>query len=97
MSQTKQHVTNYNDTTCHDCKRETNHHKTDNAEFYMVLDTIWEDAVKSENVDFLCIGCLEKRIDRKLTPADFTGAPLNNWSGFRRSRRLRSRLGIKNR
>ena len=25
----------------------------------------------------LCIGCLETRLGRQLTPADFTGAPIN--------------------
>ena len=46
----------------------------------------------------LCVGCLEARLGRRLTPSDFTGVPLNEqpfpavasaaWSTARRARSL---------
>jgi len=43
----------------------------------------------------LCIGCLERRLGRRLTPADFTDAPANDPSDrdSGRSRRFLDRLG----
>ncbi len=85
----------YDDTRCQDCRVETNHLMTDKcAEWYIVFDSVWEQATKDTPANFLCIGCLEKRLSRKLTRADFSDAPLNSLSGYGRSRRLRNRLGI---
>jgi hypothetical protein len=66
----------------------------------MVHDEIWAAAHMAPNGGFLCIGCLERRLRRRLTPADFIDAPINNpafratpryaWSY--RTRRLRDRL-----
>jgi hypothetical protein len=39
-------------------------------EFYMVHDTVWEAAGAGQRV--LCVGCLETRLGRELTPADFS-------------------------
>ena len=95
----KTNKANYKDTRCCDCQIETNHHELppniNRAEWYMVHDHIWEQATKDKSAFFLCIGCLEKRLDRTLTPADFNDAPLNYWPGFQRSPRLRNRLGIR--
>jgi hypothetical protein len=41
---------------------------------------------------FLCIGCLERRIGRRLVADDFTGCPLNTDPMFLRSRRLTAAL-----
>jgi hypothetical protein len=38
----------------------------------------------------LCIGCLEKRLERRLEPSDFLGIPMNHMPN--RSARLRSRV-----
>jgi hypothetical protein len=68
----------------------------------MVHDDVWgaagmkpmdpdDDAGQS---DFLCIGCLEKRLRRKLTPQDFTSDRVNHPSPYdtqRLSSRMRSR------
>lgn len=41
----------------------------------------------------LCIGCLESRIGRNLTPADFTSFPINTNPRQKRTVRLLDRLG----
>ena len=86
--------TNYNDTRCWDCQRETNHQSTDSAEWYMVWGHLWHKALEKGHADFLCIGCLENRLGRKLSKEDFNTAPLNSLPGYSRSKRLRNRLGI---
>lgn len=85
--------TNYEDTRCWDCQKETNHQLTKKGEWYMVEDEIWHIAMKKGHADFLCISCLEKRIKRTLTPKDFNNAPLNYLSGYRRSKTLINRMG----
>lgn len=58
---------------CLDCKGPN--------EPYMVVDSIWNSALsKKENKHgtFVCLSCLESRLDRKLTKKDFTNVPINN-------------------
>jgi hypothetical protein len=69
-------------TACIDCGIDT----TD--EYYMVKDDVWPIG---KHDGMLCIGCLERRINRQLTPTDFTDASIN-WEGPK-SDRLRNRLG----
>jgi hypothetical protein len=60
----------------------------------MVTDTVWL-SVNHYVQGMLCIGCLEKRLGRKLTPPDFTLCPLNNNLNdpcFPKSARLLNRL-----
>ncbi len=62
-------------------------------EWYMVLDELW---VRIGQPDVLCIGCLEKRLGRPLTAADFSDLPINE-PGPRDSVRLaaaRTRGGL---
>ncbi|MDT0270859.1 hypothetical protein RM844_31780 [Streptomyces sp. DSM 44915] len=80
---------------CIDCHRDID------DEFYMVHDSVWAKARMKDAGGFLCIGCLEKRLSRRLRPADFTDCPLNkpdftyqDGRPVPKSRRLRSRLGI---
>lgn len=87
-------IANYNDTRCADCHTETNHQRTKNAEWYIVRGDIWDAAILNVHADFLCIGCLEKRLGRQLTPTDFSDVPLNKFYGYCRSKRLRNRMGI---
>jgi hypothetical protein len=86
--------------TCDDCRVDT----VDIGEFYMVKDSVWEQATglcASDNFypwdqAFYCIGCLEQRLGRRLTSADFTDAPLNDPAQCperRYSDRLLKRLG----
>jgi hypothetical protein len=69
------------------------------GEYYMVKDEVWEKAWANRRkpwhelfgLDILCIGCLERRLGRTLTPCDFTDAPINKLSK-NMSDRLRDRL-----
>ena len=75
---------------CVDCGVETLPADERRAEFYMVTDEVWAaagmpDADLDEDDrlymdDCLCIGCLELRIGRRLTPDDFTDCPMNDLS-----------------
>jgi hypothetical protein len=56
----------------------------------MVHNELWLKANPQINGK-LCIGCLENRIGRRLTQADFTDAPINQPSRCN-SKRLASRL-----
>jgi len=67
---------------------------------YMVANDVWALAWPLEKLkpwhkmpgqQVLCIGCLESRIGRRLTAADFTQCPLND-RGYERSARLRDRM-----
>jgi hypothetical protein len=60
-------------------------------EYYEVLDSVWADAgapgigQEDNGPDgfFLCISCLEQRLDRRLTADDFKSVPANeksHWS-----------------
>jgi hypothetical protein len=59
------------------------------SEIYTVRDAIWERTGKAEGC--LCIGCLERRLGRRLRPKDFLrGDPFNN-PRMPASQRLRKR------
>lgn len=58
-------------------------------EYYMVHDGIWKAA---NGAIMLCIGCLEERLNRKLTIRDFTDAPVNRLNFGTKSARLIDRL-----
>jgi hypothetical protein len=77
---------------CSDCGKETNHNCIDNAEWYMVKHEIWQEALVEKHAVYLCIGCLEIRLGRKLTYLDFSNVPLNFLPGYARSRRLKNRM-----
>jgi hypothetical protein len=70
---------------CVDCGVDT----INAREYYIVRDEVWP---LDPCGGMLCVGCLEERIGRRLTPADFTDCPLNT-NDRRSSKRLRSRLG----
>jgi hypothetical protein len=63
------------------------------GEYYMVRNDLWHNSVTEER-GMLCVGCLESRIMRPLTPADFSDVPLNSIAPYHRSERLRNRLGM---
>jgi len=48
------------------------------CEVYMVRDSVWKKAGMEDWGGCLCIGCLEKRIGRKLKPKDFTDHVFND-------------------
>jgi hypothetical protein len=75
---------------CMDCGIDTNEIR----EYFMVEDHLWKQNVP-EYHGFLCIGCLESRIGRKLDKNDFPAhLPINDPDGFffPHSDRLRTRL-----
>jgi hypothetical protein len=52
-------------------------------EWYMVHDHVWKSAgmpvgIGPEDTGFLCLGCLEIRLGRRLTACDFTEWPVNS-------------------
>ena len=50
------------------------------GEFYAVTNEIWQHAVGHEDAHaLLCIACLEARLGRSLTSADFPDVPVNRW------------------
>jgi hypothetical protein len=46
------------------------------AETFMVHDEVW--AAAGMSTGRLCVGCLEDRLGRQLTPADFTDCKMND-------------------
>jgi hypothetical protein len=61
-----------------------------NTELYMVRHSVWERAGMTPWGGCLCVGCLEKRIGRRLKPKDFTDHVFNDMPG---TERLLSRRG----
>ena len=73
---------------CFDCDMQTR----DEGEYYMIHDDIW-NAVGA-GYHMLCVGCLEFRMFRLLTPEDFTDCALNSdMVAWPKSDRLMNRLG----
>ena len=60
-------------------------------EWYMVKDKVWKVA-RMPRKGFLCIGCLESRLARRLHHEDFMDAPVNMINFGHKSARLISRL-----
>jgi hypothetical protein len=58
------------------------------GEWYMVRDEVWP--IHGEG-GVLCVGCLERRLGRRLVPADFTDARCNRPP---HSARLMERMGL---
>jgi hypothetical protein len=73
---------------CDDCGLDT--FNPDGQEWYMVTGATWEQV--AANAKFLCVGCLEGRLGRLLTPADFAPFPINDRSALD-SDRLADRKG----
>jgi hypothetical protein len=93
-------------TLCHDCGVDTLPAGWgERAEYYMVHDEVWANAGMGPLDGLLCVGCLERRLRRRLVPDDFTEARMNDltfratprfaWSY--RTRRLRDRLAGRDR
>ena len=57
----------------------------------MLVDAVWAEATQGGEAR-LCLGCAEVQIGRRLTPDDFTGAPVNRWPAMSRGDRQRSPL-----
>ena len=76
---------------CVDCSVNT----MDIDEYYMLKEKVWLSIVPGRE-GMLCIGCVEKRLGRKLIPEDFSYCPLNEEEYSQpRSDRLLNRMGFK--
>jgi len=56
----------------------------DTWEVYTVRDAVWKAADMAPMGGCLCIGCLEKRLGRRLKPKDFPRHSFNNMPGTAR-------------
>jgi hypothetical protein len=64
-------------------------------EWFLVKDSVWRASQRDGKCRFLCVGCLEHRIGRKLTAGDFRRSARVNFDG-RKSAKLRRRMrGLK--
>jgi hypothetical protein len=61
------------------------------SETFMVHDHVWKAAGMEPWGGVLCVGCLEKRIGRRLMPDDFSDHVFN--TSFPGTRRLQERQG----
>jgi hypothetical protein len=59
---------------CADCGRDTI-----GVEYYIIHDHLWAAAGMAPDGGFLCVGCLERRLGRPLTGADFPPHIPVNW------------------
>jgi hypothetical protein len=66
---------------------------TDEDEVYIVKDKLWKAAGMTPWGGCLCVGCLERRIGRKLKPKDFERGHVFNDPGMPCTDRLRDRRG----
>jgi hypothetical protein len=65
-------------------------------EWYSVQQHLWEEALGSDHDrrdTFLCIGCLERRLGRQLTPDDFTEVAINELTTWDTPRLADRKLG----
>jgi hypothetical protein len=58
---------------------------------YQVRERVWSEAALGSDGGRLCIGCLEKRLGRKLRPKDFQKEHPFNTGGLPCTERLRNR------
>lgn len=72
---------------CLDCKIDTGKI----TEHYFINTNLWMRLVGT-NKGMLCIGCLEKRLGRKLIPYDFTNCYINKPKYNGMSERLLNRI-----
>lgn len=75
---------------CGDCGMDTG--KIDSVEMYGLKNELWQQVNLNKPVDFLCIGCLEKRLGREVDANDFSDVLLNEHPAYQRSERLKDRL-----
>ena len=57
---------------CMDCRKDTD----ESQEYYMLEDALWQSLVP--DIDgMLCLDCVERRLGRELSHADFSSVPVN--------------------
>lgn len=75
------------DFMCQDCTTDT----LELSEYYAVTDGVWAATGFGSDDGMLCVGCLEHRLGRKLSAADFPNYPINR-GVFPMSARLMHRV-----
>lgn len=73
---------------CLDCGQNTSEHDGGLNEYYMVHKDVWFMSGIAPDGGMLCIGCLEKRIGRRLKPSDFPPVFINGYGSLRMMNRL---------
>ena len=63
------------------------------TEVYTVRDSIWKEAGMAGWGGCLCVGCIERRLDRQLRPKDFHKQD-RDWAEFPCTERLLNRRGF---
>lgn len=63
------------------------------GEYYMLRPELWEKKLGLTWTDNLCIGCLEKRLDRRVSIDDMCAFPIYPWTAPT-SERLLDRCGM---
>lgn len=81
------------DFVCMDCSVDTDAL----GEYFMLQHDLWAQ-IQPDRIGHLCVGCVESRLGRTLTAADFLDVPLNTNPDPRRVRsaRLTERLNTEN-
>lgn len=64
------------------------------SEAYHVRDSVWKQSGMRPWEGCLCVGCLEKRIGRQLTPKDFDSNDRKIWADKPSTERLLNRRGF---
>jgi len=64
-------------------------------EWFMLKDSVWNLAQRHRPRRFLCVGCLERRLGRRLTAADFRRSAKVNFVSYKSPRLLRRMRGLK--
>lgn len=54
------------------------------TELYVLKGALWERVTQSRTEQILCIGCVERRLGRKLRPRDFDDSQINRLPGTAR-------------
>lgn len=78
---------------CEDCQIDTRLKPKGNGEGYMIHKRLWAVATKLKIKIYLCVSCLENRLNRELEPDDFTDCALNLLFDDVKSELLLKRLG----
>jgi hypothetical protein len=65
------------------------------GEWFMVKARVWQEGQRKGRGRFLCVGCLEDRIGRKLVAADFSRSAKVNFAGDKPLRLRRRMKGLK--
>lgn len=78
---------------CEDCHIDTRFKPKGNGDGYMIHKRLWAVATKLKVKIYLCVSCLENRLNRELKPDDFTDCALNLLFDDIKSELLLKRLG----